>query len=307
MSASAISPSAASLQIARSLDDGWDYRPNWRSQQIDEYLTQIAVEKDRADALQAILWREPDPYVRQGLRIRFAGNCVHEAAIAWAFRAAHDNGTSGIGSRIKALVIADRFPEEIEQLLRIPVARIIAFEKLFWDVRRFLNSDLWLETLGQAAEERSPKTTGGVREAIWLRTALHEGWEGLERLWFRKRGTDAKSLEELSREIEGIAARRSLRRMQALEERGEPVSDDDIKRLAILSRRSASSADAAGQNADIRGFYGRLFDMGIRNVIAQEPESPKVKALDMVFADRLGVGKLATMPVQRRMRALSAG
>jgi len=292
---------------ARSLNDGWDYRPDWRIHVIESYLVEIAGAKDRADALQGILFREPDPFVRQGVRFRFTGDCVHRAAIECTFRAGQDNGAGAIGSRIKALVIADRYSAEIAHALHIPATVVVAFEKLFWDVRRYLNAELWLETVVENIEQQKPKTPEAARESIWLRTALREGWEGLEKLWFRKRGTDAKALDELSREIEGIAARRALRHMQQLEETGAPVGDDDLKRLAVLSRRSTSTAASGQEHSDVAEFYRTLLDVGTRNLIQMEPEGSKVKALELVFAERLGLPAPKDVPAQRRMRTLSGG
>jgi len=37
---------------ARSLKEGWDYRPDWRLHVIENYLVEIAGAKDRGDALQ---------------------------------------------------------------------------------------------------------------------------------------------------------------------------------------------------------------------------------------------------------------
>jgi len=293
--------------MARKITKGWDYRPDWRLEIIESYLVEIAGAKDRADALQGIHFREQDPYVRQALRFRFTGRCVSQTAIEGAFRAGHDSGPGAIGSRIKAMVIADRYSAEIAQVLQVPVAVVVAFEKIFWDVRRYLNAELWLETLVENIEQPNPKTPEAARESIWLRTALREGWDGLERLWFRKRGTDAKSLDELSREIEGIAARRALRHMQQLEETGAPVGDDDLKRLAVLSRRSASTAASGQEHSDVAEFYRTLLDVGTRNLLVQEPDSPKVKALEIVFAERLGLPAPKDVPAQRRMRALSSG
>jgi len=292
---------------ARSLNDGWDFRPDWRLEIIESYLVEIAGAKDRTDALQGILFREPDPFVRQGVRFRFTGSCVHRAAIEGAFLAGQDNGPGPIGSRIKALVIADRYSAEIAHVLHVPVAVVVAFEKLLWDVRRYLNAELWLETLVESIELQKPKTPEAARESIWMRTALREGWDGLERLWFRKGGTDAKSLDELSREIEGIAARRALRHMQQLEETGAPVGDDDLKRLAVLSRRSASTTASGTEHSDVAEFYRTLLDVGTRNLIQMEPEGSKVKALELVFAERLGLPAPKDVPAQRRMRTLSSG
>ena len=297
------------MNLKRNLHHGWDYQPDWRLHVVESYLVAIAGAKDPGYALQQALWREPDPYVRQGLRYRFTGICVHQRAIAWAFRAFQENAQTGIASRIRAAVIADRFAEEISAMISVEPAAVIAFEKLFWDIRSCLGCDLWLETLVQAAEVEKPKSIQATREAIWLRTALQEGWEGLERMWFRKRGTDPKSLDELAREIEGIAARRALRHMQQLEETGVPVSDDDVKRLAILSRRAGTAAVGAGKgdNAGALAFYAKLLDTGARNMIELEPASPKTKALELVISERMGLPMPSTMPVRRRMRTLSCG
>ena len=92
--------------VPRRLDDGWDYRPDWRTQQIDEYLAEIAKVTDRKDALQQILFRERDPVLRQGLRFRLHGACAGTAAFSWAVRCARDNTRSGVLSMVKAMVIA---------------------------------------------------------------------------------------------------------------------------------------------------------------------------------------------------------
>ncbi len=293
-------------EIRRSLSDDWSFSPIWRSELIDNYLVRLGSSKDASFELVEIQFSENDPFVRQGVRHRFTGRCVNQAVIAHAFRIAEENPRTGLGSRIKALVLADRFPDEIAEMLNIPVAVVVAFEKYFWDLRRYLGVSLWLESLVRAAEENPKKTADSMREAIWLRTALDEGWDGLQRLWLRKRATDAKSLEQLAREIEGIAARRTLRHLQQLEETGVPVSDEDIKRLVLVNRRSASLKPEQNQNQSIRDFYARMLDIGTRNMLETQPESSKAKVLEIVFAERLGLPTPATVPVRRRMRVQTA-
>lgn len=289
--------------VLRRLEDGWHYAPDWRQQVIQDYLVEIAAATDREAALQAVLWREADPYIRQGTRWAYSGRCVHQAAIAWAFQTAQDAGKSGLSSRIQALVVADRFPEEIAELLRVPAAAVVAFEKLFWDVRRYLGTELWVASLVRSIEERRVANPQSTREAIWLRTALDEGWTGLERLWFRKRGTDAKALDAMAREIEGIAVRRTLRHLQQLEEAGAPVSDEDIKRLVLVSRKGASLKSDEGANQGMREFYEVLLGDMTQNLIKMEPESPRTKALELVIAERMGLPTPSTVPIRRRMRA----
>jgi hypothetical protein len=298
-------PAPQGVSPLRSLEAGWEYQPAWRSRQIDEYLVQLGCSQDAPSGLAEIQFSERDPFVRQGMRYRFTGRCVNQTVIGHAFRIADENSRTGLGSRIKSLVLADRFPEEIVETLHLPAPVVSAFEKLFWDVRRYLGVNLWLESLVRGVEDAAAKTPNLMREAVWLRTALDEGWGGLQRLWFRKRDTDAKSLDQLAREIEGIAARRSLRYLQQLEESGAPVSDDDIKRLCIASRRGVSLKPDEGANRNYADFYSRLLNVGTENMLRDQPESPKAKALELVIAERLGLPTPAMAPVRRRMRVPS--
>ena len=296
------------MKIIRRIEDGWNYAPDWRRQFIEEYLVEIAAAKDRGDALQRILWQEADPFIRQGLRYRFAGTCVNQRAISWAFRAVNENAQTGLASRIRAAVVADRFPEEIAELIHLEPAAVVAFEKLFFDARRYLGAELWLESVVQSSEDPRATTPQSARESIWLRTALHEGWDGLQRLWFRKSsGTDAKSLDQLAREIEGIAARRALLHMQNLEETGAPVSDDDLKRLVVLSRRAASNSEAGKENAGLADFYRKLLESVEGTMREQFPDSTKTAAMEIAIAQRMALPGPSGMPVRRRMRALSGG
>ena len=49
--------------ILRSLEDGWDYRPEWRSLVVERYIAQCAGGDDRKTVAD-ILYAEKDPFIR---------------------------------------------------------------------------------------------------------------------------------------------------------------------------------------------------------------------------------------------------
>src|SRR5258708_4202219 len=98
--------------IVRTLAEGPDYAPNWRERQVEQYVADVVLAKDPACRLLEILWEEPDPFVRQYLRFRHDGKCANREAFTYAAGCQVRNKEDGAASMIKAMVVADRTPEE---------------------------------------------------------------------------------------------------------------------------------------------------------------------------------------------------
>lgn len=236
--------------VVRRLKDGWDYRPDWRLQVTETHLVEIATATDRIDALQAIMWCEQDPFIRQALRFRMSGRCVALDAFEWAFRSAHDNQKSGVLSMLKAMVIAGLPAKMIAVELATDPLNITVAERLFFDVRRHLANRLWLRNAVIQPHE-GELTIEESREHHWLNVAFESGWRGLEVVLHGGEDASDESLESRAKKIEAIAGQRALEYLRGLQHRAVAANEEDVKRyLLARGMRSREAATTASEQSN---------------------------------------------------------
>ena len=255
----------ATISISRSLDAGWDYGADWRLQQVDAYLGEIANTPDRKHALQQILYREKDPVIRQALRYRMVGGCAANTAFNWALQCARDNARTGLLSMLKAMVIAGMPPMQIAKELGTAPFNVMIAEKLFFDVRRYLQNRIWLNSSVITQGEKCILSPEAARERRWLSVASESGSERL--LKVLRGGEDAsdETLEMTAQKIESITGRRALEYVNSLERDGTALNEDDLKRyLMARTMRSREAATTASEQQNKIKEWGlslvRMFD-----------------------------------------------
>jgi hypothetical protein len=89
--------------IARSLDEGWHYRPDWRSATVEAYLVDKQMEQPPLETLK----EEEDCFVRQFYLFRRCGRCLEQFAFKWAYACVVNNPATAAASLVKALTVAN--------------------------------------------------------------------------------------------------------------------------------------------------------------------------------------------------------
>lgn len=232
-------PVVAEPPIPRRLEDGWDFTPGWRHQIIERNVLFIASAEDRSDATRQVLLAEKDPFIRQGTRFRLFGKCVNQGAFEHAFRAMQQNAKAGSGSLIKAMTVADLRPEEIARELGTTRGNIVTFQKLFWDIERYLGNELWLRTIAMPQDATRPILPEIARERQWLTVAYLRGWEGLQSTLQHRAPKNPEDLQEGARAIEAALLLRAQQFIASLDSNGIPATEHDFK-YYLLTREQRS-------------------------------------------------------------------
>jgi hypothetical protein len=160
----------------RSLREGPDYRPHWRFLVSEEHLLKVAEAKKKSDALDDILLNEKDPFVRQLVLYQSGRRSVIAESIEYALRCRRSEAENPIAGMIPAMVVAGRSAIQIAQDIGTEPRHIVAYEKMFFDVRRYRGNVFWIKNLCYS--------TGGAtlmqqNASRWLVTACERGWAGL--------------------------------------------------------------------------------------------------------------------------------
>jgi hypothetical protein len=158
------------LPIVRSLEEGPNYQPNWRWLTVQQYLAEIEnpaeADGDSPTKLQLILDREEDEIVRQTLQFQYDVLSDNEAVVKYALLCAASAEDAWM---IKAMVVANRSTELVAEEMSTQPAAVDFFEKLYFDVRGYLDKRAWLR-----------KICFGKDRHRWLQVAFERGWPGVE-------------------------------------------------------------------------------------------------------------------------------
>ena len=162
--------------IVRSLKDGPDYYPHWRFQAGGKYLIRLAQAQDPA-ATRGEIWSEAkDPFLRKFLAFHLDGRSSKSGPTEYALRCHRSRNENLTATKISAMVIAGRSSSEIAQEVGTTRANVVAYEKIFFDVRRYLDRRFWIKELCYFPHRMTLLEEGASR---WLITACERGWNGL--------------------------------------------------------------------------------------------------------------------------------
>ncbi|MEI6561593.1 MAG: hypothetical protein WCO68_05850 [Verrucomicrobiota bacterium] len=259
--------------ILRSLDDGWDYQPDWRNRVVENYVERCTLGNNPANPI-TLLDAEKDPFVRQAFRCRMGLRAVHQKAISFAYRTHQQNKTTGLASMIKAMVIADRRVEEIAAELHVARESVVAFTRLFFDVERYLGVEVWLQSIVMPSEAEGRKDVESVRERRWLAIALYDGWPGLEAALFNRTPTTPQGIQKTRLAIQAALSSRALEYARTIQASGIAPTHEDLSRYAMVA--DANSQKAEDKGVDATKFAKALF--GVLEKEAQESDDPKLAA-----------------------------
>jgi hypothetical protein len=220
-----------SPKITRVLEDGLDYRPDWRHLHVQKYLNSIHQSDAKAlTRLNEILLEESDPFVRDLLLFHCDRPCGNEESIAYAFNCQRDNSKTRFASVIKAMVIANVSSEAIAYQFGTAKEKIDTFEKLYFDARPYLNHRGWLRGICYPAVKPNALDAEELR---WFAVAFRRGRPGVEEVVL---GQVPNSGERTLQSALSIALGRVEDHYFDLEASGAQPSEKDIKALVALAR-----------------------------------------------------------------------
>jgi hypothetical protein len=278
---SELKPSSSQLCIAkpRRQRSAWAFDPAWRSKAVEDCVAQLAVAEDQKSALQGYLFEERDPVLRQAVRFRLTGQSVCSDRFAWAYEAHDTNAETGMASALKAMVVADRFSEEIAQELGTTNENVVIFERLFWDIRPILGNESCLRAVVAPDWQAPTKSNEETRDRLILRTALAEGWAGLRALLRGEQPSDEDG-EAIAKKIQSMVAQRALRYLRELDASGAAESEDDLKRFLVLrSLRSREAVTSANESEQKCIDFGRAVVALVNHQEGNEVPEKSVKTV----------------------------
>jgi hypothetical protein len=256
--------------IARSLTSGLDYKPDWRFQIVQIYLAQLrGVKKVEPGAIEMrwsraqqhnsqplrqfdthralveeriknkviktlneVLEKEPDPIVRQLTLHSHNGTSIIAEQIEYALRANRSQTESVAVGLIKAQIVCDRTAEQIARTVGTTAAYMNTFEKIFFDVRRYLGNRVWLQSLWfPSLSSKAPIYLQS--QARLMQIAFRGGWRALYPYICEPTSSSSKPTPQAL--ISGLFSR-AQDHVHNMEIRGTPPSDADIQRLVAVQR-----------------------------------------------------------------------
>ena len=189
----------------RSLADGPDYRPDWRFLTFQQYAADLAVAKDEAATLQQILSQEKDRVLRELLKFEFGGSSRWHSSISYALACHRTQDNNPIAASISAMVVAARTCGQIAEEIGAKRRHVIAYELLFFDVRRFAENRYWIKHLCYFPQR---VTSLGEDASRWLITACERSWAGLSAIFSTSRSPSAPAGQTAAERFSlGLASR----------------------------------------------------------------------------------------------------
>jgi len=223
--------------IARSLDEGWHFRPNWRSAIVEAYLVEKQLQEPPLEALKD----EEDCFVRQFYLFRRCGRCLEQSAFQWAY-GCHINQATGAASLIKALTVARVPVNEVAGKLRTSRKNIVVYQRLYFDIGRYLDEEAWLASV-VFSPSQNPQDPVEFRERHWMAAAFVRGERGLGEVFMPRVRLSPEERDELTSEIKSVLASRAFEFVSALRTGLIPPSHEDFERftkmLDVIARQPA--------------------------------------------------------------------
>ena len=256
--------------ILRTLEEGWNYRPNWRDLVVETCLTN---EGDNRAALD-VLSSEEDCYVRQFYLFRRTGNCLEKDAFRWAYRCHIHDASTGAAALIKALTLAKVSTKEIAQRLHTKTKNIVVFIKLFFDVLPYLDEREWLASI-VFSQTQEPPTIAEFRQQHWLTAALLGGRDGLDRAITRNARVTNQEREKLVEEIRSALTLRAHNYVSSLQcglvQPGPGDFDRLLRMLDVSARQPVPDQRDSLMVAFINGIHRDMVQKSRQPEAADDP------------------------------------
>ena len=250
--------------ITRKLEDGADYSPDWRHQVVIEHLKAHAASGGN-QPWECLLEHERDVVVRQVVRYHLDAGCLIPGAVRYAIRCQQENRITGLASTIRAMVVAGFTFDEIAAELKTARRHILVFCWLHFDVERYLDHDVWLESLVRR-DFCDGHSAARTRERRLMRIAFNEGLAGIAKVLNPRRQKTSQDVQALADQVRHAVAARALEFVQDLEDNGVPAGPEDFNRHLMVSSaagREQRPNDEGGLEARVRAWFMELGDSGI--------------------------------------------
>jgi hypothetical protein len=237
--------------IARSLAEGWHYRPDWRHLTVEAYLTQKPIMLPPLEVLRD----ETDAFVRQLYLLRRCGTCLNPAPFRWAYECHVHNAETGAASLIRALLLA-RVPfREIAEKLATSRVNIFAFHQLFFDITACLGHDAWISSF-VLAPIKNPDDPAELRERRLLTAAVLGGERGIGQVVSPRLELTEEERKEKLAAIESALTMRAHEYVTSLQAQLIPPTHADFHNLVRIMD-TASRQPVADES---RQSYDRMLD-----------------------------------------------
>ena len=240
-------------KVSRSLEDGWDYRPDWRAVLIAGSLgTQPGGERDGLPS------DEPDLVIRQVLRFHKRGTCASARAIRWAQKCHDDRLKNILAAIVQAMIVADQSREQIAARVGTTPLAITFFERLFFDVRRYLHLNEWVASVVLPTAAAGLQDRMAIKARMFMATAFHYGMRELDQVMTAAVPTSEEALEHLATKIRAAITMRAHEAMQNLA--ATPAGAGDVARYLEFARLPAQQ-DRAKQEDKLQAFGNNLMEI----------------------------------------------
>src|SRR6266404_7826736 len=277
--------------IARSLDRGWHYRPAWRNAIVEAYLVEKQLQEPPLEALQD----EEDCFVRQFYLFRRCGRCLEQAGFQWAYSCFVNNPRTGAASLIKALTIARVPVNEIAEKLRTSRKNIRIFQRLYFDVERYLDEQAWLASVvfSPSQNPQDPVDPVEFRERHWMAAAFVRGERGLGQAFMPRVRLSPEERDELTSEIKSVLTSRAFEYVSALRTGLIPPCREDFERFTKMLDVAARQPAQDHKGNTLWAWLDKLY--GAAEEATKLPEN----------ADNIGLQE--TVGAIRMVRELDSG
>jgi hypothetical protein len=246
--------------ITRKLEDGADYSPDWRHQVVLEHLKSHAT-GGGMQSIEKLLDNERDVVVRQVVRYHLKAGCLITQAVRYARICQQKNASTGLASTLRAMMMAGFEFDVIAAQLKTDRLNIRVFAWLYFDIERYLDHVLWLESLLRRDFCPSDRAAG-TRERRLLRIAYDDGPDALLGALRPGRTKTSEDAQNLAGKVRHAVAARALEFVQDLDDRGVPASPEDFQRH-LLVEGSAGVSDLSDKGNGTGTTWKEWFDEAI--------------------------------------------
>jgi hypothetical protein len=162
-------------KISRSIEEGLDYLPWWRSLLSNVYLHEFQ-ERSKSGQEFAFPTSEKDQLVLNYFMFKAYGVCSDSRmtrALQWCEKG-HMFSQKNM-AKVRAMVVAGCSDDDIAAKFFTSPAYIAIYVKLFFDIRDCLASPTWMDTFIKPETPDVISSKDDLEEVIWLSFGFHKG------------------------------------------------------------------------------------------------------------------------------------
>ena len=147
---------------------------------------------------------------------------------------------------------------------------------IFFDVRRFLANETWLQRMFFAERMDSAFTPTQLQERRWLSIAVHRGWPGVEQVVLQRRVATDEQVQQQMLQLRAILTSLALEHAHDLESSGTQPSAVDLRcLLALRHSESGQHHEDPRYGPEARSAWVRQVWDVAKTTAEAEPENPE--------------------------------